>query len=71
MPPLDGHNSLQHSIASRVQSLLVPSAGALRAVHSLHGGAANRSLFVSGTEEPFGREFIRKEESARCEWTRE
>lgn len=38
---------------------------------TVHGGAANRSLFVSGTEDPSGREFIRKEESARCEWTRE
>lgn len=38
---------------------------------TVHGGAANRTLLVSGTEEPFGREFIRKEESARCEWMQE
>lgn len=31
---------------------------------TVHGGLANRSLFVSGMEKPFGREFIRKEESA-------
>lgn len=27
-------------------------------------GPGSRSLFVSGTEEPFGRAFIRKEQSA-------
>lgn len=31
-----------------------------------HGDPADRSLFVSGAEEPFGREFVRKEQCQAC-----
>ena len=54
------------STALQAQIPLAPSADAfVQCINctTVHGGPADRSLFVSGAETLFGKEFIRKEES--------